>query len=439
MEPGTTRRASRRWREALPFVAPAAILAAGIVALAATDLWRSREAALAEGERRAEGLVHVLAEQTLRSLQAVDLTLQGIAQTLELTPGRPKHSPEFEEAMRARLPSLPYVRALFVIGPDGHITQDTDVGTPDVSLADRPYFQAHRDDPDLGLHVGTPLVSRSTGTWFLSMSRRVTAPDGGFGGVVVAAVEVSALTNFYNGIDVGPGGSLALFLTDGTLVARIPDSEGVGTIPTESEVFRERLGGPDRTLRGPSPLDGKVRVVSFRPVEGLPLVVMVGLTEEALLAAWRTRAMMLGGTTGVLLTLVAATTALLVERRRRRREAEARLARSQRLEALGRLTGGVAHDFGNLLTVVSGSLAMIRRSTGHAECHQLAEMAERAVQRGTRLVGQLLAFARRQDLRPETVCPNELIGTFEPLLRQAAGRRVALEVRLDPAVPRCRL
>jgi signal transduction histidine kinase len=432
-------RAAGRWRERLPFAVAAALLAAGIVALAAAELWRSRQAALGDGARRAEGLAHVLAEQTLRSMLAVDLTLQGIEQALGLTPGRRKHSPALEEAMRARLPSLPYVRALFVIGADGYLTQDTDVGTPDVSLADRPYFQAHRRDPRLGLHVGTPLVSRSTGTWFLSMSRRVSGPDGSFGGVVAAAVEVRSLTRFYSGIDVGPGGALALFLGDGTLVARIPDSEGVGRFLTESEAFRRGRGGPNATSRGVSPLDGEARVVSFRPVAGLPLVVMVGLSERALLAEWRSRAIALVGTAGVLLLLVGATAALLVERRRRRREAAARLARAERLETLGQLTGGVAHDFGNLLTVVGGNLAMIRQSTGNADCVQQAEIAERAVQRGTRLIRQLLAFARRQDLRPETVCPNDLVRAFEPLLRQAAGRHAVLETRLDPALPCCRL
>lgn len=432
-------RAAGRWREALPFVGLAALLAAGIVALTAAELWRSHQAALGDGARRAEGLAHVLAEQTLRSMLAVDLTLQGIEQALELTPGRRKHSPALEGAMRERLRSLPYVRALFVIGADGYLAQDTDVGTPDVSLADRPYFQAHQRDPRLGLHIGTPLVSRSTGTWFLSMSRRVSGPDGSFGGVVAAAVEVRSLTRFYSGIDVGPGGALALFLGDGTLVARIPDSEGVGRFLTESEAFRRGRGGPNATSRGVSPLDGEARVVSFRPVAGLPLVVMVGLSERALLAEWRSRAIALVGTAGVLLLLVGATAALLVERRRRRREAAARLARAERLETLGQLTGGVAHDFGNLLTVVGGNLAMIRRSTGHAECVQQAEIAERAVQRGTRLIRQLLAFARRQDLRPETVYPNDLVRAFEPLLRQAAGRQAVLETRLDPALPCCRL
>ena len=85
-----------------------------------------------------------------------------------------------------------------MIGPDGFITQDSDhPNTPRVSLADRDYFIAHATNPDLGLHIGRPLVSRSVGVWFVSLSRRLTKPDGSFGGIAVAAVEPRYFEHFY--------------------------------------------------------------------------------------------------------------------------------------------------------------------------------------------------------------------------------------------------
>jgi signal transduction histidine kinase/CheY-like chemotaxis protein len=112
-------------------------------------------------------------------------------------------------------------------------------------------------------------------------------------------------------------------------------------------------------------------------------------------------------------------------------EAEAALMRAQRLDALGRLTGGVAHDFNNLLTVVIGALDVILRHPENAARRQrLGEAALVAARRGQRLTAQLLAFARQQPLQPETRELNELIRQSEPLLRRALIDRVVLTLRL---------
>ena len=112
-------------------------------------------------------------------------------------------------------------------------------------------------------------------------------------------------------------------------------------------------------------------------------------------------------------------------------EVEAALMHAQRLDALGRLTGGVAHDFNNLLTVVIGALDVILRHPENATRRQrLAEAALIAARRGQRLTAQLLAFARRQPLQPETRGLNELIRQSEPLLRRAVSERITLTVRL---------
>jgi len=118
-------------------------------------------------------------------------------------------------------------------------------------------------------------------------------------------------------------------------------------------------------------------------------------------------------------------------------EAEAALMRAQRLDALGRLTGGVAHDFNNLLTVVIGALDVILRDPENAARRQrLGEAALIAARRGQRLTAQLLAFARQQPLQPETRELNGLIRQAEPLLRRALSEKVALKVQLcdDKAV-----
>lgn len=126
-----------------------------------------------------------------------------------------------------------------------------------------------------------------------------------------------------------------------------------------------------------------------------------------------------------------------------RARAEAALAQAQRLETVGRLTGGVAHDFNNLLTVVIGGLDMILKHPGDTDrVVRLGEAALAAGRRGERLTRQLLAFSRRQELKLEVLDVPALIDQIEPLVRRAVGEAVTLTVtraadlggsRLDPA------
>ena len=112
-------------------------------------------------------------------------------------------------------------------------------------------------------------------------------------------------------------------------------------------------------------------------------------------------------------------------------KAEADLMHAQRMEAVGRLTGGVAHDFNNLLTVVIGALDLILKSPDDAQRRQkLGDAALSAARRGERLTHQLLAFSRRQALRPEAVDINALIRESDPLLRRAVGEAVGYKLKL---------
>ena len=125
---------------------------------------------------------------------------------------------------------------------------------------------------------------------------------------------------------------------------------------------------------------------------------------------------------------------IVVDRTEHRLTEEA-LRQSQKMEAIGQLTGGVAHDFNNLLTVIVGGLdMMIRRPDNADRVTRLAEAAMKAAQRGEQLTQQLLAFSRRQMLRPQTLNPNRLLLEFKPLAERAAGGGIALEFDLDPGV-----
>ncbi|CAO4152121.1 hybrid sensor histidine kinase/response regulator [Methylorubrum extorquens] len=119
---------------------------------------------------------------------------------------------------------------------------------------------------------------------------------------------------------------------------------------------------------------------------------------------------------------------------------EEALRQAQKMEAIGQLTGGVAHDFNNLLTVIVGGLdMMLRRPDQPDRVKRLAEAAMGAARRGEQLTQQLLAFSRRQMLRPQTLNPNRLLLDFRPLAERAATGAVELSFDLDPALDPIRI
>ncbi|HYD11453.1 MAG TPA: PAS domain S-box protein [Allosphingosinicella sp.] len=117
-------------------------------------------------------------------------------------------------------------------------------------------------------------------------------------------------------------------------------------------------------------------------------------------------------------------------------EAEAALRQSQKMEAMGQLTGGVAHDFNNLLTPIVGSLDLLhQRALGGERERRLIEGALQSAERAKTLVQRLLAFARRQPLQPRSVDLSELAGNMAELIASTSGPRVKVSVDVPPDLP----
>lgn len=434
--------ASRSLRFGLS-LAPALALALGIIFLGSLELVQSYREAGILGEETAQNLVHVLAEQTERTFQAVDFTLIGMRDALTMHRDTSENDPAFRQALKERLEVLPFVRALFVIGPDGFIIHDTDFpSTPRVSLADRPYFKAHQDNPKLGLSVGYPLRSRSVDRWFVSFSRRIDNPDGSFGGIVVAAVEPRYFENFYQGLSVGEGGFIALLLRDGTLLARNPASDDAigktfSTVEPVSTLLASRHQG---VYWATSPVDGTPRIVGYQALSTSPAIVLVGLAQRTVFQPWYKHAAVVLVTAMILLGLIGSLIYLILRNRRREQIELARLNRNQRLESLGRIAGGIAHDFGNTVRIVQSSILLLRPLlSGSAEGLSVLKDVEHALRGAKAMIERLMAFSRRQDLSPQETIIDEQIAGFAPILKQAAGPRISVTFNLGSPAMACSL
>jgi signal transduction histidine kinase/ActR/RegA family two-component response regulator len=127
--------------------------------------------------------------------------------------------------------------------------------------------------------------------------------------------------------------------------------------------------------------------------------------------------------------LAAANDRLMAEIAERER-AQAALVHGQKMEAIGRLTGGIAHDFNNLLHVVSMNLELLTRLAPEPRVAGIAALAKRAVGRGSKLTGQLLAFARAQSLLPRLTDINALLLGMQDLLAVSVGAGVPIRLAL---------
>ncbi|WP_338765502.1 PAS domain S-box protein [Massilia sp. METH4] len=112
-----------------------------------------------------------------------------------------------------------------------------------------------------------------------------------------------------------------------------------------------------------------------------------------------------------------------------RDKAEEALRQAQKMEAVGQLTGGVAHDFNNVLQIISGNLHLLAQQLGGDDAaRRRLDMAIAAVERGAKLSSQLLAFARRQPLQPVVTDLGRLVANMDELLRRALGEAVDLQL-----------
>ncbi len=123
---------------------------------------------------------------------------------------------------------------------------------------------------------------------------------------------------------------------------------------------------------------------------------------------------------------------LVAERTRSLEEARDALLHAQKLEAIGKLTGGVAHDFNNVLHIINGNLDLIRMfSAGNEKVLPRCVSAQDAVRRGARLSSQLLSFARKLPLQPEPTSLAQVFSNMDVLLKRAVGERIDIDLQID--------
>ncbi|MCA1385679.1 MULTISPECIES: hybrid sensor histidine kinase/response regulator [unclassified Bradyrhizobium] len=398
-------------------------------------------------DREIERTVDVAHEHALKVFETIDRSL---AELNEVVRGLPdgiirEREPTLHRRLKRLTDSLPQLKSAWIFDANGKALVNSLVSPPpDLSFADRDYFYSHVDQ-SIGTFIGTALTPRPPyqGARFFGVSRRRESDDGRFIGVIQASVLPEYFESFYARIGTDPGNFFAMGRTDGAMLAHFPRLDHELRLDPTGPVGQKIATQPVHGLITVAwPSDGIERRIAYRRVAEYPIYVSAGLETSAIRARWLAtigQHLVFGipatALLFLLLVLALRRTQHLQAEAAKRREAEEALKHSQRLEALGQLTGGVAHDFNNLLTVIRASVDLLNRPQLTEERRQryITAIAD-SVARAAKLTSQLLAFARRQTLKPEVFDVGARVQSLHDMLATLLGPAIEIVMQL-PAEP----
>ena len=412
--------------------------------LASTVSWFSvNESA----DREIERSLDVVNEHALKVFETIDRSLSEIAEIIRGIPdaGIVSREETLHQRLKQLADSLPQVKSAWVFDAKGRaLVNSLVVPAPDIDFSDRDYFKVHAAG-DIATYIGAALKPRPPyqGAPFFGFSRRRQNEDGSFAGVLQASVLPEYFENFYARIGREPGSFFALGLTNGVVLARFPTIDQELRLDRDSAVGKQIAAAPKAGLiTVTSPADGIERRLGYQQLAEYPIYISAGLETSAIRARWfstMSQHLIFGAPATALLFfllgLALRRTRHLYAEADKRQEAEEALKHGQRLEALGQLTGGVAHDFNNLLTVIRASVDLLRRpDLPEPRRLRYIDAISDTVTRAARLTTQLLAFARRQTLKPELFDVGQNVQMLSEMIGTLIGSRIEIAIH-GPSEP----
>jgi signal transduction histidine kinase/ActR/RegA family two-component response regulator/HPt (histidine-containing phosphotransfer) domain-containing protein len=282
----------RRWskgdgaRHATTFLALAAI---GLI-------WASFYLALREEKQQTEraarqelgNLTRAFEEQIIRSFKAVDQTLLYVRDAYRRDPDK------FDLGLWSRNGQVmtDFAFQLTLVDRNGMvIASSLGPTTTKVDLSDRDHIKVHMQAGTDEMYISKPVLGRVSKQWSINVTRRIPATDGSFAGVVVVSLDPAYLTRFYDQIDVGYRGLIALVGMDGIMRARATGGPAhVGSDMRGGELFRQVARADAGAYQAASTSDGVVRLTAYRKVKDLPLIVFAGYAVDELMEPARRHA-----------------------------------------------------------------------------------------------------------------------------------------------------
>ncbi|MBN3847036.1 GGDEF domain-containing protein, partial [Paraburkholderia sp. Ac-20342] len=320
-------------------IAISIVLAGAILAIAVWLLAQMRDDALRRAQDSVDNVSLLVERDVSRNLEIYDLSLRAVIDGLE-QPGVLELPPTIRQmVLFDGSISAKDMGSVFVLDARGNVRFDSRTTEPQPgNFADRDYFKVHRDKPDAGLFISHPFGpegSVSDKDLRIALSRRITQPDGSFGGVVVGTMRLTYFHRLFDGMKLGPSGSMALMLNDGTMLMRRPyDLKTIGINLTGTANYSRFVQQPSGDFFGTAAIDGVERWYAFRHIDIYPLILDVALSTNDIYVQWRRRAWIIGTLIAGLDVTIIALAILFAYQLRLRRAAEEELRELARTDGL---------------------------------------------------------------------------------------------------------
>ena len=406
--------------------------------------WVSYRNIARETDDRIDRSLDIMHEHALKVLQTIQVAfgeIDEITRAMSDDDIRRNEVPLHTKLLKI-VNELPQLQGIAILDRDGYpLVSANVVPVPkDLSLADRDYFQAQLRR-NAGTYVSAIHQPRMPGinTYFFAVSQRRPTVGGVFNGVISIAVLPNYFEGFYARMALHEGSYFALARADGGFLARYPLLKNrQRKLDAHSMLRTDIARGLTRSIFSvDSQFDQIDRRIGYRKLAGFPLYVLAGVEHSAVISEWLgtmsshlvfglpATAFLFAG-----LALALRRTKRLYDEADRRETAEVAMRQTERLTALGKLTGGVAHDFNNLLMIISGSAQRLRGVLTDSKHTRLLDMIATATQRGETLTRQLLAYSRQQTLSPEVIDLTQRLPTIREVLVRSLHADIAIKVEV---------
>jgi signal transduction histidine kinase/CheY-like chemotaxis protein/HPt (histidine-containing phosphotransfer) domain-containing protein len=381
-------------------------------------------------------LARAFEEQIIRTVRAVDQTL------LYARDAYARNPKQFDALSWWK--NTPFITdftfQLAIIDRNGNLAA-SNIGSAGrkIDLSDREHFKIHKQSDRDELYISAPVLGRVSRKWSLQLTRRITMPDGTFGGVVVISLDPEYIASFYKSIDLGADGAITLIGSDGIVRARATTHEGDARATAFDSSLMERFRkAASGTIAARSPIDGGERLYSYRAVKDYPMFIVVETSGRDVFASAE-RNQKTYTASAALLTIVLLYGTVRIWRYQIGL-AQARDAAEAGTRARSEFLAMMSHEIRTPMNGVIGTTDLLIRSGVTGEQARLAKTLRDSAAHLLQIINDVLDFskleAKRMEFESIEFSLRECIdGAIDMLMPRAREKGLRLTVMVSPAVP----